>query len=214
MAASTVAKVADPDIPPTGASSACSWSPDGKYLAVGHTVSPFLSVYKYDGSSLTKIPGPPALAPEAQVEGLAWSPDGKILATCTVPNPSGYNAGLRFYHFEDGAFQTTYISLDGPFNASRAIDCEWSPDGRFLAAGHTSSPYLSVYTFDGKAFTQMRTPDLIPSGYVTGVSWSPDGKFLAVSNITGSPRLCLFKALPSKVVGGSVLDLEPLSNLR
>lgn len=208
IALSTLTKISNPGILPTGASSACSWSPDGKYLAVGHTVSPYLTVYKFNGTTLTKIPGPTTDAPSDQAEGLSWSPDGKILTVCAVAYPY-----VRSYLFENGAFRSGAFSFDGGFNPSRSIDCEWSPDGRFLAVGYVSSPYLHVYTFDGGAFTQNRTPDTALPGSVSGVSWSPDGRYLSASHV-GSPRMSTYKGLPSRVVGGGVLELEPLSNLR
>jgi WD40 repeat protein len=209
---STVTKIAAPDVAIPSLASACSWSPDGQYLAVGHLTAPYLTVYKYNGNTLVKIPGPPALAPVAEVEGLGWSPDGRILTICTSPQAPTYGAGIRFYHFENGAFQDTFISINATFNPSRAIDCEWSPDGRFLAVGHADSPYLSVYTFDGENFSQMKTPSDPPSGSVLGVSWSPDSSYLAAAHLTG--RLAIYKALPGRVNGGNIVELVPLSNIR
>ena len=39
-------KLANPATLPTGTGRGCSFSPDGTYLAVAHSVSPFLTIYK------------------------------------------------------------------------------------------------------------------------------------------------------------------------
>ena len=54
-------------------------SSDLQYLAVAHGGSPYVTVYKRDGDTLTKIANPDVL-PAGNGYGVSWSPDGQYLA--------------------------------------------------------------------------------------------------------------------------------------
>src|SRR5690606_2421748 len=53
-----VNKVNDPSTLPTGDGFGVSFSPDGNYLAVGHSSSPYVTIYKRNGDTFTKLPNP------------------------------------------------------------------------------------------------------------------------------------------------------------
>jgi WD40 repeat protein len=69
----------------SGAYSA-KWSPDGKYLAVGHGGSPYLTVFERDGTTITSL-GSPASVPSQLVWSLSWSSDQQFLAAGTNGSP-------------------------------------------------------------------------------------------------------------------------------
>ena len=71
---------------PTGNANGVAWSPDTTYLAVAHTTSPFISVYKRSGDVLTKLSSPTSL-PVQQGQAVAWSPDGVYLAVMNNLSP-------------------------------------------------------------------------------------------------------------------------------
>lgn len=68
----------------------------------------------------------------------------------------------------------------------------FSPDGVYLAAGHGSSPYLTIYKRDGDTFTKLTNPSALPTGQVNGVAFSPDGVYLAAGQ-GNSPYLTIYK---------------------
>ncbi|XPV75107.1 MAG: phage tail protein [Desulfovibrio sp.] len=57
-----------------------AYSPDGQYLAAGHLNAPFLTMFKKEGESYTKIPVDLAGAATERIFGVAFSADGKYLA--------------------------------------------------------------------------------------------------------------------------------------
>ena len=60
-----------------GTGNGTAWSPDGNYMSVAHTNSPYITIYKRDGDTFTKLANPDVL-PTGIGWGTAWSPDGKL----------------------------------------------------------------------------------------------------------------------------------------
>jgi WD40 repeat protein len=96
------------------------------------------------------------------------------------------------------------LSLNNPSVAGIAASVDWSPDGRLLAVGHETSPYLSVHKISGVgAIGTITSPMVMPPAAVTGVAWSPEGRFLVATHPT-SPYFSAYifdgntlKAFPS-----------------
>ena len=65
--------------PINGATNRCAFSPDGLFLAIAGNVNPFITIYKRDGSTFTKLPNPATL-PASNSYDCAFSPDGLYLA--------------------------------------------------------------------------------------------------------------------------------------
>ena len=82
----------------TGVNRSPCWSPDGTYLAVGSTTSPYIAIYKRDGTAFSRLAAPAVLPPGA-VYGGAWSPSGGQLVAVS------YAAGsaVSVYKFENEA---------------------------------------------------------------------------------------------------------------
>lgn len=55
----------------------------------------------------------------------------------------------------------------------------WSPDGLNLGVAHTTTPFMSLYGFDGRVFTKLANPSSLPPGNGVAIDWSPDGQFVA-----------------------------------
>ena len=60
----------------------------------------------------------------------------------------------------------------------------WSPDGRYLAVGHNTTPYVTIYLMMGRSITKIADPEDLPTGIGHAVGWSPDGRHLAVGHNT------------------------------
>lgn len=187
-----------------------NWSPDGKYLAVGGSISGTtnqdLFVYKFDRleGSLTVVdsvnPELPGLGDT--IHGAIWSPDGKYLAVGGIMTGGSTNS-LFMYRFDpvtETLIETDAVNPDGGgLDSIFAVD--WSPDGRYLAVGGsivgTTGNDLFVYRFDRltEKLTAVNSvaPDGSTSAIVATVNWSPDGDFLAVGGaISGTTRNDLF----------------------
>jgi Tol biopolymer transport system component len=69
--------------------------------------------------------------------------------------------------------------------------CAFSPDSRFLAVDHGTSPYITVYDRSGSTFTKASALTA-PEGTGNGCAFSPDGRFLAVAHVT-SPYITVYE---------------------
>lgn len=162
-----------------------TWSPDGQYLTAAHANSPYVTTYKRSGDTFTKLSD---LAGGNLVSGTArgasWSPDGRYLSVAHF-NASGERASI---YRRDGDVLTKLVSpiTSGEQPAGNAYSTRWSPDGQYVAVGHTADPYLSVYKRSGERFTRLSLSGFIRpasgGGYLPSVSWSPDGAHLAVGS--------------------------------
>jgi WD40 repeat protein len=171
-----------------------SWSPDGLYLAVGMTVSPWFAIYKRDGDKLTKLTAELSGAdiPASRVSGLDWSPNGRLLIPQVTDDPDGHS-WYPLVLSDDGSF--TNASTFGP-GIANANGIQFSPDGNYLAIVSTSSPYLKWYKIDYE-FNISKTllnPTDLPTGLVRDVAWSPDGQYLALFATTPEPVMIYKRA--------------------
>ena len=78
-------KLSDPEDLPTGNGRGVSFSSDNTYLAVAHSTSPCLTVYKRSGDVFTKISG--IVAPAGNGEGVSFSSDDTYLAVAHDSSP-------------------------------------------------------------------------------------------------------------------------------
>ncbi len=89
-----------------------------------------------------------------------------------------------------------------PIPGSSVISVDWSPDGKYIAAGiNLTSDNLFVYQFDRLDFVLSRvaTPDVSPGGNVRSVNWSPDGKYVAVgiNDVGDTQRIRIYSFDPA-----------------
>jgi hypothetical protein len=106
----------------------CMYSPDGRYLAVGHYNSPYLNII--DTSNWTKVSGTPSLLSSGR--GCAFSPDGKHLAVA--------HNGSPYLTIIDTSNWTTVSGT--PSLPNYGYSCTYSPDGSYLAC---CSNKLNIY---------------------------------------------------------------------
>ena len=184
LSLSQFSKVTNPSNLPAGNGQCVAWSPDGTMLAVGHTTSPYLTIYSVSGVTFTKLTNPNTL-PAGQVNGLAWSPDGLNLV-CAV-NVTPY---ILSYLYDAG----TFIAMANPTTlpAGAASGATFSPNSLNVAVTHANSPYVSIYSNNLGTLTYLIAPSALPAGSGGGCSWSPDGRFLAVANAT-SPYMTIYE---------------------
>ena len=182
-------KLPDPAQPAGRVGSGTSTGPqiattsDGVYVALAHDVSPFLTIYKRDGDSLTKLPDvadPPPSGTFNQADGVAFSPDGIYLAVATPNSPF-----LALYK-RDG---DTFNRLPNPavLPPGQATSAAFSNDGTYLVVTHFPEPAGSaaiffIYKRAGDVFTKLSDPAVLPTGSGASFSvFSSDNTYLAVS---------------------------------
>jgi WD40 repeat protein len=130
-------KIANPATLPDGTACGAAWSPDGRYLAVAHLATPFVTIYDWITGSPVKI-SDPATLPYGNGQACAWSPDGRYL-----PIPSTTTSFMIIYQRTGRAI--IKISDPATIPTGTGHSPAWSPDGRYLAVPHDTTPFLSIY---------------------------------------------------------------------
>lgn len=122
--------MSNPSTLPGNAASCTAWSPNGEFLAVGFTGTPFLLIYQLCGGVLTALQNPTTL-PAGNVNALSWSPCGDYLAVAhhTTPCITIYlRDGNVFTKLPDPASVPTAATIQGSY-------VNFSPNSDFLILG-------------------------------------------------------------------------------
>ncbi len=185
---SSLTVLPNPGVLPTGAGRCINIHPTGFFVGVGHTTSPNMSVYPYDGAAWGTKLTDPATLPVAAVTALAWSPQGDYLTVAngpTTPFIQTYAFSISGGVGTIGAVASNPASLPsaGPAGSlGRAL--AWRPQGDYIAMASTSAVdnYLYVVGFNRTtgAYGSLVTVTSVPAAAVTCLAWSPDGQYLVV----------------------------------
>jgi Tol biopolymer transport system component len=178
-------KQSDPSTLPPSSSYRLSWSPDGRFLAVPHATSPYVTIYDRSGATFTKITNPGSL-PTGTCLASSWSPDGRFLALTQIGSPY-----INIYE-RSGA---TFTKLSNPAtlpSSNPAGAPAWSPDGRYLAVFYTAAAPI-IYERTGTTFTSVTQTISLSGTGMRGGAWSQDGTLLAMWFSTGVPLLRLYR---------------------
>jgi WD40 repeat protein len=171
-------KVTDPVILPAalnisdpngGGGGGVSFGFNGTYLAVAHTVAPFLTIYKRTGNTFTKLPNP-AILPTGKARAVHFSADGTYLAVAINPG----SPGLIIYKRTGDVFTKL---ADPDITHNNAYACSFSINTNYLALGLTSAPNIVIYKRIGDSFIKLAKPTTSNDCY--GCRFSPDGAYLA-----------------------------------
>lgn len=84
------------------------------------------------------------------------------------------------------AYGSAKFSNPGTLPTGLGDCCSWDDSATYLAVGHATSPYISVYSRSGTTLTKLSNPATLPSGQVQGIAWDPTGEFLAVAESGGA----------------------------
>jgi 6-phosphogluconolactonase (cycloisomerase 2 family) len=139
----TYTKLADPSSLPAGAGFGVTFSRDTSYLAVAHTTTPFVTVYAIATTTFTKLVDPVSL-PGGNGKGVGFSTDNQFLSVAHATTPFVTNYALNF---GASAGLTTLVKETNPgtLPAGQGNGARFSPDNRWLAVAHTTTPFVTIY---------------------------------------------------------------------
>lgn len=182
----TIGLLGTPGTLPAGAANVCKFSPDGRFLAVGHATTPFLTIYERSGTTFTKLANPSTL-PAGTVNDLDWSPDGNLLvvANSTTPFMRSYQRrGLNF----------SALGTPGTIPLATGISASFSPNGELLIIGTdydsgVTFSTASIYVTQGGSLLFISTAEQVGGGWgFPATAWSPDSQFVLGSIAPGAPE--------------------------
>ncbi|GEM_PF-2196362 len=179
-------KITDPGTLPPGLGNGASFSPDGTYLVVSHSTSPFITIYKRSGDTFTKL-ADPATSPVggAGANSPSFSPDGNYLSIGHASSPF-----ITIYKRSGDTF--TKLADPATLPAGTGNETAFSSDGTYLAIAHDTSPFITIYKRSGDTFTKLANPVSLPAGSAFGATFSPDGTYLVVGHAS-SPFITIYK---------------------
>ena len=167
-----------------------AWSPDGNFLATrsGDDIASDseLEVYSFNGTSFTLFSSVDLNS------SLGWTDDGS----------ASWSSDCKHIAITDFGSGKIAVFLSNPITMSLslvdevtsielgtfiAIDAQWSPDGKYLAAVGSNIPAnneLIMYSFNGTSLTV--TDSFEHKNFLQTVRWAPNGKHFAV---VGTPSV-------------------------
>ncbi len=178
---------------PAGAGKCIGMNPSGNVVGIGHTTTPYMSIYTNPNSPGWGKLANPVTLPVAQVNGLAFSPQGDYLTAVSQTTPF-----IQTWAFSAGWVIGSVSSNPGILPAGgpagglgRAV--AWRPQGDFIAMAMTTTPYIYVVPFNRTtgAYGTALTVTNVPAGACASIAWSPCGQFLIVGCVA-SPYLYIY----------------------
>lgn len=159
-------------------------SPDGRVLAYGRVTTPFqVHQQLFDGArgflgAINTLAAPSAAS--AKVVQLRYSPDQSVAFTISATTPF-----LQSWVVTEARQQSTYFTnpVTLPTGAGQCLDVH--PNGNYVIAGHTTTPFMSCYPYDDAGFgLKIANPATLPAAQVNGVAFSPLGDYVAAVGAT------------------------------
>lgn len=165
----------------------CSFSADGRYLAIAHGSAPYISIFKRNGDEFTALNIPVGYIPNSIVHDCTLSPDGNYLVIVYQDHPYA-----TVYKREGDTFSALGQSI-GNLPCYTAHSCAFSPNSTYVAIGHDNPPYVTLFKRNGDHFSKL--PDITgsePGGAIKGCTFSSDNSYLAVTH-NGYPFITIYK---------------------
>jgi len=180
----TFTKLTNPSTTPTGAtpgSTGVSFSFDSTYMAIAHSTTPFLTIYKIDKTTdiFTKLTNPGTMPSNAGTSS-AFSNDGNYLAVTYGSTPY-----VIIYKIDKATDTFTKLTNPSTLPVGAASSATFSNDGNYLVIGHATTPFITIYRINSSTdtFTKIANPSPLPtSGSQSNQAFSGDSTYFAQTN--------------------------------
>ncbi|ATQ79234.1 hypothetical protein CR152_32175 (plasmid) [Massilia violaceinigra] len=194
-----IVRLATPVSPPAATSAGCAFSPDGQYVAIAQSTSPYMLMFKRSGDTFSRLGL--SQPPTGFTYKIAFSADGTLMAVAQAASPF-----LSMYRRDGDVFTLANLLTANPSATSKAV--AFSPDGNFIACGDdVNGLWLRLYRKASTGYFGSIGISL-PGGTVHSVAFSPDGMYLVVACQSTYPMM-LYKRAPN----GESYVLLPEANL-
>jgi WD40 repeat protein len=199
-------KLSSPTDPPQFGR-ACAFTPDGNYLAVGASGSPYVGLYSRSGNALSLLGLPSAQA--SDVYDVTWAGNNLLIgSTGSSGGASGIYLWTRSGNTISAAGQIYPQTLPNSHRWAAA-----SPNGNYVVYSDTvalkDELRLVQVNLTNQTFSQASTYTFADSTGFRGGAWSPDGQFFAVARASSGSGFSVFSlsgntlVLVGSVSGGS-----------
>ena len=120
---------------PTGNATDVAISADGSYVAVAHTITPFITIYSNDAGNLTKIDDPAILPPSTATSVSFNAASNKLMVTNAI------SEFIITYKIIDGVF----VKVSSPQLSTSGYDGSFSADDVYMINAQNSSSVGTVH---------------------------------------------------------------------
>jgi WD40 repeat protein len=167
------------------------FSPNGTRLAVGHSTSPFITVYVRNSNTIGSKRTDPATLPPSSVRSVEFSPSGDTIAFTHTDAPR-----LSAY-FWNGDFGTKFADPAQLFQVS-GKQLKFSPDGNYVAFIVGDNSPISVYPWSSSSGfgTRISSPALPVGASNLSLAFSPSGDTI-IQGFSSTPFIYAYPWSPS-----------------
>jgi len=159
-------KYSNPATLPTGAPTSGTGPPNGvnvgfnpisNDVAIGHSVSPFITTYPVTGAGFGTKYADPSSLPVGTTDSLKFASTGTLLGAGSATSPF-----ITVWNWSSG-FGSKYSNPTTlPTTATTSMDWSSTADS-IVTAGNATTPYTSVYPWSGGFGTKYSDPGTLPN---------------------------------------------------
>lgn len=168
------------------ASSRLSAPVGSSFVAVGHSITPFISTYAWsDATGFGSKFADPATLPTAYVAGTAFNPSNSAISFAIDASPF-----VSIYPWSGSGFGTKYAN-PATLPTASGITTAWSGTGNDVFYATQASPQIFAYPFSSGFGTKYANPATLPTGSGFGLSYSTTNNQIGISHAT-SPNISVY----------------------
>ena len=171
-------KISDPSTTPAGIGNGVNFSSDGRYVAVAHAITPFISTYPWSTSGFGSKFSDPATLPTSTGDSVDFTDAVDAIAVGHATSPF-----LTVYPWSSSGYGTKFSNPASlPPGECNGVDIS----GGYLTAASTTTPYIVVYPFSSSTGFGVKysNPGTLPSGAGNGIRFSNQRNYIALAHST------------------------------